>query len=243
MAKHRAIIIGGVSEMLEAKQSMKIKMRLHITYEKPVQGFDDDVEWLVKDGHMSNKMIHTVVKNNIKSVIDKQVNEMATKLDTLELVDDNGKPLGSNWSLKSIDKLAIDVYETKPLRASSYIPTPSKYSNLKCGLINIQNKTDDECFKWCMLYHQSEKGKNDTRLSALKNINDKYSYEDITFLVSYEDITLFADMNKVFIFVYEIEDDKIVKSREGNTDYILNEIVYLLRIEENDKAHYIYIKK
>ncbi|MFM7986101.1 MAG: hypothetical protein ACKPKO_42990, partial [Candidatus Fonsibacter sp.] len=69
---------------------MKIKMRLHITYEKPVQGFDDDVEWIVKDGHMSNKMIHTVVKSNIKSVIDKQVNEMATKLDTLELVDDDG---------------------------------------------------------------------------------------------------------------------------------------------------------
>ncbi|MFM7984576.1 MAG: hypothetical protein ACKPKO_35140 [Candidatus Fonsibacter sp.] len=37
MAKHKARIIGGVSEMLEAKKSMKIKMRLHITYEKPVQ--------------------------------------------------------------------------------------------------------------------------------------------------------------------------------------------------------------
>ncbi|MFM7977723.1 MAG: hypothetical protein ACKPKO_00265, partial [Candidatus Fonsibacter sp.] len=173
----------------------------------------------------------------------KQVNEMATKLDTLELVDDNGKPLGSGSSLKSIDKLAIDVYETKQLRASSYIPTPSKYSNSKCGLTNIQNKEDDECFKWCMLYYQSNKGKHDTRLSALKKINDKYSFEDITFLVSYEDITLFEDMNKVCLSVYEIEDDKIVKSREGNIDYILNEIVYLLRIEENDKAHYILVKK
>ncbi|MFM7983208.1 MAG: hypothetical protein ACKPKO_28195, partial [Candidatus Fonsibacter sp.] len=165
-----------------------------------VQGFDDDVEWIVKDGHMSNKMIHIVVKSNIKSVIDKQVNEMATKLETLELVDDDGKPLGTGWTLKSIDTLAIDVYETKPLRASSYIPTPSKYSNSKCGLINIQNKEDDECFKWCMLYHQSNKGKNDTRLSALNNINDKYSYEDITFLVIYEDITIFEYMNKVCIF-------------------------------------------
>ncbi|MFM7979338.1 MAG: hypothetical protein ACKPKO_08495 [Candidatus Fonsibacter sp.] len=34
MANHRAIITGGVSEILEAKKSMKIKMRLHITYEK-----------------------------------------------------------------------------------------------------------------------------------------------------------------------------------------------------------------
>ncbi|MFM7988997.1 MAG: hypothetical protein ACKPKO_57760, partial [Candidatus Fonsibacter sp.] len=142
-------------------------MRLHITYKKPVEGFDGDIDFKVKDGHISNKIIHTVVKSNIKSAIDKKNNEMATKLDTLELVDDNGKALGSGWAIESIDKLAIDVFETKPIRASSYIPTPAKYSNPKCGLINI-HKEDDECFKWCMLYHQSDKGKHDTRLSALK---------------------------------------------------------------------------
>ncbi|MFM7988683.1 MAG: hypothetical protein ACKPKO_56160, partial [Candidatus Fonsibacter sp.] len=83
--------------------------------EKPVRGFDDDVEWIVKAGHTSNKIIRTVVKSNIKSEIDKQVNGMATKLDTLELVNDDGKPLGSSWALKPINKLAIAVYETKPL--------------------------------------------------------------------------------------------------------------------------------
>ncbi len=62
---------------------------------------------------------------------------MATKLDTLSLVDDNGKALDSSWSIESIDKLAIDVFETKPIRASSYIPTPVKYSHSKCGLVNI----------------------------------------------------------------------------------------------------------
>ncbi|MFM7979339.1 MAG: hypothetical protein ACKPKO_08500 [Candidatus Fonsibacter sp.] len=67
---------------------------------------------------MSNNIIHTVVKSNRKSVIDKQVNDMATKLDTLELIDDDGKPLGPGWALKPIDKLAIDVYEAKLLRAS-----------------------------------------------------------------------------------------------------------------------------
>ncbi|MFM7988273.1 MAG: hypothetical protein ACKPKO_54065 [Candidatus Fonsibacter sp.] len=56
---------------------------------------------------------------------------MATKLDTLALVDDNGKALESNWSVQSTDKLAIDVFETKPMRASSYIPTPTIYSNPK----------------------------------------------------------------------------------------------------------------
>ncbi|MFM8302830.1 MAG: hypothetical protein ACKOA9_00805 [Actinomycetota bacterium] len=67
------------------------KMRLHITYKKPVEGFDGDIYRKVKYCHISNKIIHTVVKSNIKYVIDKQVNEMATKLDTLALVDDDGK--------------------------------------------------------------------------------------------------------------------------------------------------------
>ena len=72
-----------------------------------------------------------------------------------------------------------------------------------------------------MLYHQSEKGKNDTRLSALNKINDKYSYDDISFPVRYEDISKFEDMNEVCIFVYEIDEDKIVKSKEEKTEYLL----------------------
>jgi hypothetical protein len=56
--------------------------------------------------------------------------------------------------VKKYTKLAIDIFETKPLRASSYIPTPERFSNAKCGLINIHN-TDQECFRWCMRYHQS----------------------------------------------------------------------------------------
>ncbi|MFM7982811.1 MAG: hypothetical protein ACKPKO_26155, partial [Candidatus Fonsibacter sp.] len=77
---------------------------------------------------------------------------------------------------------------------------------------------------------------------ALKKINDKYSYDDISFPVSYEDISKFEEMNEVCIFVYEIDEDKIIKSKEGNTDYLLKDLVYLLRVEDGDKAHYIYIK-
>ena len=48
-------------------------------------------------------------------------------------------------------------------------------------------------------------------------------------------------MNKVCVFVHDIDEDIIVKSKEGNTDHLLNDLVYLLRVEEHDKAHYIYI--
>ena len=71
------------------------------------------------------------------------------------------------------------------MRGSSYIPTPARYSNSKCGLINIQND-DQECFRWCMRYHQSEKKQNDKRLSALKKVKDKYDYGDMSFPADFE---------------------------------------------------------
>ncbi|MFM7980545.1 MAG: hypothetical protein ACKPKO_14630 [Candidatus Fonsibacter sp.] len=46
-------------------------------------------------------------------------------------------------------------------------------------------------------------------------------------------------MKCAFLF-YEIEN-KIVKSKEGKTEYLLKDLVYLLRVEEHAKAHYIYI--
>ena len=49
-------------------------------------------------------------------------------------------------------------------------------------------------------------------------------------------------MNKVCVFVHDIDEDIFVKSKEGNTDHLLNDLVYLLRVEENDRAHYIYMK-
>jgi hypothetical protein len=52
----------------------------------------------------------------------------------------------------------LEIFSVNSVRGSCYIPTPEKYSNPKCGLINIKND-DNECFKWCMLYHQSKQEK------------------------------------------------------------------------------------
>ena len=57
-----------------------------------------------------------------------------------------------------IEKITIVVYQTRYSRGSSYIPTPIRYSNSRCGLINIKNE-DDKCFYWCMKYHSSKQEK------------------------------------------------------------------------------------
>ena len=84
-----------------------------------------------------------------------QIDELTTQIETLDQKDVEGKPIGSGWMIISINKLAIDMFETKPLRGSIYTTTPEKYANAKCGLINIRND-DEECFRRCMLHHQSK---------------------------------------------------------------------------------------
>ena len=114
------------------------------------------------------------------------------------------------------NKLSIDIFETKAMRASSYIPTPEKYSNAMCGLVNIQN-VDELCFQWCMRYYQSAKCNHDSRLSKLKKVADKYNYDGMEFPASYEAISAFEDNNRVCIFIYELDSDEQIRlGQRGN---------------------------
>ena len=46
---------------------------------------------------------------------------------------------GSGWYIVKYNHIDIDLFETKHLRAASYIQTHEKYNNSRCGLINIKN--------------------------------------------------------------------------------------------------------
>ena len=95
---------------------------------------------------------------------------------------------GSEWVPYKFYKIDLKGFTTKAERGSSWIPTPEKYNNAKCGLIHIENEDDNECFKWCMKYHQSEKKEKTHRVSALKKIEDKYDYTGVNFPATFEDI-------------------------------------------------------
>ena len=84
-------------------------------------------------------------------LIDDQYNALNKRFEKL-----NDYVGGSGWILYRWHYVCVGCLKTNPQTASSYIPTPEKYSNPKCGLINIQNP-DQECFRWCMKYHQAGK--------------------------------------------------------------------------------------
>ena len=54
---------------------------------------------------------------------------------------------GSEWRIYKVLFIYVKCFTDKPQRGSSWIPTPDRYNNARCGL-NIKNE-DLECFKWC----------------------------------------------------------------------------------------------
>ncbi len=232
---------------MKTKPNIKLKLGCSFTAIKqkmnPANDSFDEVELNVVDEQrvryeIDPKQLYNVesVKPTIRNLRAQMINGFTTALEKFK---------GSGWSVKRIDSLFAITHTLKAARGSSYIITPAKWKHPKCGLINIQNH-DQECFRWCMLYHQSEKTAKSHRTTALAKLTDKYNYTGITFPISYDHITAFEHMNELMINVYKEDEEtkKLHMHRGGNVMYCKTGMVNLLLIEnEEGEAHYIYIKK
>jgi hypothetical protein len=94
-----------------------------------------------------------------------------------------------------------------------------------------------------MLYHQTEKGNHDTRLTVLKNVKGKYKWNAIVFPVSYTDIKNSENLNQVCINVWGITEENTVHPlRLGTLSYVKNDTLNLLLLHDGDEGHYVYLK-
>ena len=113
---------------------------------------------------------------------------------------------GSNWRFKSVIKLYINTVVYKPLKGSSYIPLPKILADKK-AIINIENKDDCQCFKWCFV-RALNPIKNNAKIitQSLKLEAEKLDWTGIKFPVSLKEIYKFEERNKeigVNVFGYE----------------------------------------
>ena len=77
---------------------------------------------------------------------------------------------GSGWALDNVSYQITKIYKNKNLTGSCYVKTPEEIDNKRNGLVNIKNE-DNECFKWCLKFHQSENQVDKaSRLTALKKL-------------------------------------------------------------------------
>jgi hypothetical protein len=194
LARLKDQILKQIKDVLENKESVKIQLGGLLQLYKLRQK-DNELEYVQSNQHTATK-----ARVITRATLDDSVNELINNL-VLELLSE--KQQDSGWKVRRIPAIFIQVYQTRPSRGASYIPTPLKYRYPKNCLINIQND-DQMCFAWCMKYHQSKKGKHDDRITVLKKVEDKFIYDGINYPTTFDDITRFEDLNEVSIFVYGI---------------------------------------
>jgi hypothetical protein len=193
-----------IKKVLKEKSSVKIQLSLvALCYKLIVNDMDLIYHY---DEFPTTTKIKEITISDVDELVDTLLTDIANKIDNPFT---NNNLQGSGWKIKQIKTLYIKVYKIKPPRGSSYIPTPAPYNTSRSGLINIQND-DEECFKWCMKYHQSRQEKHDDRISRLKQVDDKFDYTDVSYPVSFDDIKVFEHNNKVAVFVYYIDKNNII---------------------------------
>ena len=138
-------------------------------------------------GHFKSKAREIINENDIETVILDAGNELLNRIS-------DWIAEGSGWVIKSVDKHEIDVTKYKPLRESSYLPLPEKLKNKK-ATINIQNKKDNECFRWCHLAFLFPVKQDAERITKYKEHIDKVKHDKINFPVKLKDISKIENMN------------------------------------------------
>ena len=178
-------------------------MSLYLTSKKTTKGFDGDLIIDTHQSHISHKQFHKITNTILETTVNE--NKMRWQLQkALSHRDVNNKPMVSGLSLVSSDKFSIEIFDTEPLKGSSYSPTPEKkHPNPTCGLMNIWND-DYECVK--MVY---ETLSSRAKASWWQNHNESLtgqSFKDyhMTFLT--RDVLLIAD---------EIENSKKKPARHN----------------------------
>jgi len=171
----------------------------------------------------NTKSIKIINIESIDEIINEQINDLIKRINEYE-------GMGSNFVLKSINSISINSIKFNPLGEAKYISLPQHIANKKC-CINIQNE-DNECFKYCALYHENKENIkiHPERVSNYKNIKTNLKFDGLEFPLKLQDIDKFEKMNNISVnvFRHDIDTEKIIKRLTNN--YIKKEI-----LKENEK--------
>ena len=159
---------------MQMKSNIKLIIGVHYTVLKQVVDDEDDEPNEITLEEVGETVLGTATTGAVTVYNIESVKPTARGFKTTarrQVYKIFREPNGSNWSVKRFESLFAAAHTLKESRGSYYIPTPLRYAAPKCGSINIRNN-GQECFRYCMLYHQSKQGEKTHRVTALSNIED-----------------------------------------------------------------------
>ncbi|CAG8778107.1 19035_t:CDS:2, partial [Dentiscutata erythropus] len=101
------------------------------------------------------------------------------------------------------EEVFLEISAFRPLQGSSYLPLPEALDKPQLGIINPQNRDDNECFKWCIsAYYTREKAIKASRkpphlneIRRLRRNTNIANFEGIKFPATLHDIDKFKESN------------------------------------------------
>ena len=115
---------------------------------------------------------------------------------------------GSGFIIESLDQLGININRYKPIKGSSFVPTPPKFLN-NPFLLNIQNK-DQMCFAYSILAALNPSKAHTRQDPRRKTPQTALDLSHGQFPMSLSDITKFEHGNSLAINVFGLEQNEIV---------------------------------
>ena len=138
---------------------------------------------------------------DLDSVILRMRETISERLSKMELA------VGSGWTLLKIINVKLHFATFKPLRGSSFVELPSWIKN-KNADINILNKTDSECFKWCVTRALHPIGEHQYRLTKkLREQSKIFDWTGVNFPTTFEDISRFEKNSNISVKVLGCDDE------------------------------------
>ena len=143
----------------------------------------------------------------------------------------------SNWRFLEVQRVEI---QTDEMPVGKYIPL-LKWLVKKQAIINMKNKDDDECFKWCIGRSQNSVEKNAERITpVLRKQCEEFNWDGISFPIKWRDIDKFERNNDISINVLGLVDNKIVTLRK--TKQKKEKHVILFKLKNETTEHFAWVK-
>ena len=208
-----------LKEYLEKHKGMKLNATVKISVVNIYDAMQDVIVRTRSYTIINSDELQVALKN-MRNDIGVRISDMALYQSGLMIV--------------KIQEIHMMLNKYNPTRAGKYINLP-KWISLKNACINITNK-DDKCFQFAIQcgYHKIYEKSHPENVYHYKKIEDGLGF----------DIDKFEELNhNVSVNVFEVDDEQeqIVISRKlKNKDAKCH--VNLLRIDEDDSSHYVYIK-
>lgn len=136
------------NEISRLKQGIKFFPTLFVRFYKPINNQITDQDAVFRCA--TSTLFPGATDEDITMTIENALNHFITSIY-------NFCANGSGWIVLKYTHMDLNTAVHSPISTSSFIPLPLHYRNSKKGLINIRNRNNHKCLRYCLLAFYNRK--------------------------------------------------------------------------------------